>query len=90
MSLVRTRNADVATAPQGRKRPKNRKCRWGRRKSLKRLDSAKEMEEINLDFLPEKLGFPSENLWISFRADLDFLHRAGAPPAAAHPFASRP
>jgi hypothetical protein len=49
------------------------------------------MEEINLDFLPEKLGFPSENLWISFQADLDFLHRAGAPPgAAAHPFASRP
>jgi hypothetical protein len=31
-----------------------------------------------LDFLPVFLGFPSEKVWISFRADLDFLHRAGA------------
>jgi hypothetical protein len=49
------------------------KSRGGRRKSLKRLNPAKEMEGFNLDFLPEKLGFPSENVWISFRGSSDFL-----------------
>jgi hypothetical protein len=42
---------------------------------LKRLDSAKEIEEFYLDFLPQRLGFPSEilgfpsgEIWISFIA----------------------
>jgi hypothetical protein len=57
---------------------KQEKMLRGQRKSLKRLDSAKEMEGIDLVFLPEKLGFPSDPALISFRRNLDFLHRAGA------------
>jgi hypothetical protein len=52
----------------------NEKRPWGRRKSLIRPDSAKEIEGFYLDFLPVFLGFPSEEIWIPFRADLDFLH----------------
>jgi hypothetical protein len=47
------------------------------------------MEGFNLDFLPAGFGFPSEKAWISFRGDLEILHRSGAstmagefPPAA--------
>jgi hypothetical protein len=65
MNSRRTRNAYVAAAPQSRN---TKKSRGGPRKSLERLDAAKEMEGINLDFLPEKLGFPSEGIWISFIA----------------------
>src|SRR5271166_2680915 len=60
---------------RGRMRRGVKKCRRGRRKSLKRLDSAKEIEEFYLDFLPQRLGFPSEildfpsgEIWISFIA----------------------
>jgi hypothetical protein len=44
-----------------------RKKAVGRRKPLKRLDSAMKMEGFNLDFLPVFLGFPSGSAWISFR-----------------------
>ena len=54
---------------------KNEKCRGDRRKSLKRLNSAKKIEGFKLDFLPlfldflpVRLGFPSGKVWISFRA----------------------
>jgi hypothetical protein len=72
-------NARAAAALWGRIRPKKKKAVGGRRKSLKRLVSEKEMRNLNLDFLPEKLGFPSAPALISFRTDLDFLHRAAQP-----------
>jgi hypothetical protein len=48
----RMRSAYAAAPLRGGKRLEKKKARGGRRKSLKRLDSAKEMEGINLDFLP--------------------------------------
>jgi hypothetical protein len=53
---------------------KKKKGHGGRRKSLIRLDSAKEMEGFNLDFLPVFLGFPSP-AWISFRRILISFRR---------------
>jgi hypothetical protein len=51
------------------------KCRGGRRKSLKRLDSAKETARFSLvsfrkslDFVPETFGFASGKTWVSFNA----------------------
>jgi hypothetical protein len=73
MNPGRTRNAYVAAAPQSRNRLKTKKYYGGRRKSLKRLDSAKESVAFNLDFLPGGFGFPSDRAWISFRSGLDFL-----------------
>ena len=73
MNPGRTRNAYVAAAPQSRNRLKTKKYHGGRRKSLKRLNSAKESEAFNLDFLPGGFGFPSDRAWISFRSGLDFL-----------------
>jgi hypothetical protein len=74
----RTSNACSVGLPLESGRIRKEKCRGGRRKSLIRPDSAKEMEGFNLDFLPIGLGFPSEEVWISFRGNLEILHRAGA------------
>jgi hypothetical protein len=58
---------------------KKKKCRGDQRKSLKRLDSRKTNAWISfrfsLDFLPKKLGFPSEKSWISFIAPTLAPHR---------------
>jgi hypothetical protein len=52
---------------------KKKKCRRGQRKSLKRLDSAKETRHSNLDFPSAgfgiasiRLGFSLRMFWISF------------------------
>ena len=69
----RTSSAPSAAAPQDRKSARKEKGRWGRRKSLIRLNSAKEIEgfefgfrsagfgicSIRLGFRSEKFGFPS-------------------------------
>jgi hypothetical protein len=59
-----------------------KKSRGGRRKSLKRLDPRKTNAWISfrfsLDSLPEKLGFPSDPAWISFRRIRTSFIGAGA------------
>ena len=54
--------AYVVAAPQSRNRLKFKNAVGGRRKSLKRLDSAKEIEGFNLDFVPPGLDFLPKNL----------------------------
>ena len=53
-----------------------KKCRGGQRKSLKRLDSAKELRHLNLDFVPPDLEFVPPGLDFVPK-NLDFLHPAG-------------
>jgi hypothetical protein len=55
---------------------KNKKCSGGQRKSLKRLHSAKEIEDLNLDFVPPDFEFAPLRLDV-VPGNLDFLHRAG-------------
>jgi hypothetical protein len=53
------------------------KCCGGRRKSLKRLESAKESKDFNSDFVPPDLEFVPPGLDF-LPKDLDFLPPAGA------------
>ena len=78
----RTHDADSAATLQARIGSKIKKRRGGQRKSLKKLDSAKEGETFYLDFVPPDLefvpfglDFVPKNLDI-VPEDLDFLHCA--------------
>jgi hypothetical protein len=53
-----------------------REIGWGRRKLLKRLNSAKELRHFNLDFVPPDLEFVPPGLDFVPK-NLDFLHSAG-------------
>jgi hypothetical protein len=55
---------------------------WGRRKSLKRRDSAKESEAFNLDFVPPDLEFVPSGLDFVPK-DLDFLQPVGGAPKSS-------
>ena len=75
MNPGRTRDAYFAAAFEAGIGFEKKKCLGGQRKSLKRLNSAKESEAFNLDFVPPDLEF-SHPAWIS-SGNLDFLHPAG-------------
>jgi hypothetical protein len=70
---------------------KKKKCCGGRRKSLKKLDSAKESATFNLDFLPPDLeflppglDFLPKNLDI-VPGDLEIRHRLACRPYPSPP-----
>jgi hypothetical protein len=73
-----TSNACAAVAPfEPGSGPKRKNGPGGRRKSLIRLVSAKEIQGFNLDFLPENLDFLPKNL-DSLPGNLEILRCAGA------------
>ena len=57
---------------------KKKNCCGGWRKSLKKLDSAKELRHSNLDFVPQDLESVPSGLGFVPK-NLDFVHPAGAP-----------
>ena len=78
------RDAHFATAFAAGIGLKKKKCLGGQRKSLKRLNSAKELRHFNLDFVPPDLEFVPSGLDFVPK-NLDFLHSARLTPPVRCP-----